>query len=187
MKKFTLFALALLAVAIPAFAAADFEIKKVEVNLVTTPEYQVNPPAKQVRSKKWIAIDVTFDAKPELTDEIQINYYVYFNKRLFYGQVNHVAIMKGRDLHSVAYISPSAIAQILQGRQLNLSDVENIAVTITAPGIGAAISEKTLKPGTGKWWEALKREEGFVLNKSQTPFAPLSWDYYEALKPAPTR
>ncbi len=186
MKKFTLFALALLVAVIPAFAA-EYDIKKIDVNLVSTPEYQVNPPAKQVRSKKWIAIDITFEAKPDFTDELQINYYVFFAKRLFYGQVTHVSIQKGRDLHSVAYISPSAIAEILQGRQLNLSDVENVAVTITKPGIGAAIAEKTLKPGTGKWWEAFKREEGFILNKSQTPFAPLSWDYYEALKPASTR
>ena len=159
-------------------------MKKVDVAFVSTPEYQVNPPAKQVRSQKWMVIDVTFDAKPDFTDELNLSYYVLFAKRLFVGHITHVSIQKGRELHSVAYISPKSIAQILEGHQPTAADLENVSVTIGKPGISEIISAKSWKPATGEWWAKLKQEEGFVLNKLQTPFAPLSWDYYEALKPA---
>lgn len=187
MKKIALFAMALLAAAAPVFSNPDFEIKKVDVAFVSTPEYNVNPPAKQVRPQKWMTVEVTFEAKPEFTDELSFNYYVLFAKRLFVGQVNHVSIQKGRDLHSVAYISPKAIAQILGGKLPTASDLENVSVTITKPGISAPIATGSFKPSRGEWWATMKQEPGFVVNKSETPFAPLSWDYYEALKPASSR
>ena len=186
MKKLALFALTLLVAAAPVFSA-DYDVKKVDVAFVDTPAYTVNPPAKQVRSQKWMAIEVSFDAKPDFTDELTFNYYVLFAKRLFVGQVHHVSIQKGRDLHSVAYISPKAIAQILGGRVPTTSDLENVSVTVTKPGISAPISVGSFKPARGEWWGTLKQEPGFVVNKSETPFAPLSWDYYEALKPASSR
>jgi len=186
MKKLALFALTLLTAAAPVFSQAnqEYQVKKVEVSFVTTPEYNVNPPAKQVRSQKWMAVDVTFDAKPEVTDELVFNYYILFNKRLFVGQVHHVSILEGRDLHSVAYMSPRAIAQILGKKQLTASDLENVSVTITKPGISAPVALGSYKPSRGEWWGTMKQEQGYVVNKSETPFAPLSWDYYEALKPA---
>ena len=188
MKKLTLSTLALFAAASTLLAASpEYDVKKVDVSFVSTPEYQVNPPAKQVRSQKWMVIDVTFDAKPEFTDELGLNYYVLFAKRLFVGHISHVSIQKGRELHSVAYISPKSIAQILGGKQPNGSDLENVSVTITKPGISETVSAKSWKPAVGEWWGRMKQEEGFVLNKLQTPFAPLSWDYYEALKPAASK
>lgn len=187
MKKLTLLAFMLLALGGRLFASADFDIKKVDVQFVTTPEYQVNPPAKQVRGQKWMVIEVSFDAKPDFTDALEFNYYVLFAKRLFVGHITHVSIQKGRELHSVAYLSPKAIAQILEGRQPTASDLENVSVTIGKPGISAPISAKSWKPSNGDWWASMKQEDGFVLNKSETPFAPLAWDYYEALKPAGAR
>ena len=184
MKKFTLFAFAISALASTVLAgSSEFDVKKVEVSFVTSPEFQTVPPAKPVRAQKWMVIDVTFDAKPEFTDQLDLNYYVLFAKRLFVGHISHVSIQKGRELHSVAYIAPKAIAQILSGKQPSPSDLENVGVSITKPGIAEAISSKSFRQATGEWWAKMKQEEGYVLNKSQTPFAPLSWDYYEALKP----
>lgn len=188
MKKLTLFAFTLLALAAPVFAATpDFDIKKVDVSFVATPEYTVTPQARLVRAEKWMVTEVTFDAKPDFTSDLVVNYYIYFAQRLFVGRVQHVSIMKGRDLHSVAYMSPKSLAVILNGKQLAPSDVVNVSVTITKPGIAAPISVKSWKPANGEWWASMKQEEGYVVNKSETPFAPLSWDYYEALKPAASR
>lgn len=190
MKPFTFAVLAFLFAAIPfshAQQRGEYEIKKVEVSFVDTPAYTVSPPARQVRAKKWMQIEVSFDSKADFTEELVFNYYIYFTKRLFVGRVHHVTIQKGRDLHSVAYMSPNAIADILRGKQLSPADVENVSVTITKPGIAAPISAKSWKPSTGEWWATMKQEEGFVVDKSQTPFAPLAWDYYEALKPTTTR
>lgn len=190
MKKVSLFALSLCAVASVAFAAEDYPIKKVDMALVNTPQYTVNPPAKQPRPGQWIAIEVAFDAAPELINELTFNYYVSFMAeptKVYVGRVSHVSIQKGRDLHSIAYISPKSISRILKGKTLTNADIENITVTITKPGMSAPISAKGLKPFNGEWWGSRQAEEGYVVNKSETPFAPLAWDYYEAIKPAGTR
>lgn len=188
MKTLTLIASTLLAFASPALAGAgDFEVKKVDVQFVLTPEYQVNPPVHQVRSAKWMMIEVAFDAQPDFTNELTLNYYILFAGRTLVGHVNHVSIAKGRDLHSVAFISPKAIAQITGGKPVTNSDLDNVTVTITSPGVSAPISAKSWKGAPGEWWATRKQEEGYVLNKSETPWAPLAWDYYEAVKPAASR
>src|SRR5690242_3215967 len=131
MKKLTLSACALLALVAPLFAAGpDFEIKKVDVQFVSSPEYTVSPPAKLVRSQKWMSVEVSFDAAPEFTDELTINYYILFAKQLYVGHVSHVSIQKGRDLHSVAFMTPKAIARALNGKAPTATDLENVAVTI---------------------------------------------------------
>lgn len=188
MKKAALFAFSMVVAAAPAFTQQqEYDIKKIDVSFVDTPAYQVNPPARQVRSQKWLAIEVTFEAKPDFTDELIFNYYIYFNKRLFVGQINHVTIEKGRELRSIAYMSPRSIRRIMEGQQVKPSDLENVAITIAKPGIPAPVASKSFKPSRGDWWTVIKQEPGFVLNKSETPFAPLSWDYYEDIKSSNTR
>ncbi len=36
--------------------------------------------------------------------------------------------------------------------------------------------------GDQQWWQNLQQVTGKVLNKNQTPFAPLIWDRYEQIK-----
>lgn len=187
MKKLALLALTLLSVLSIGHADDEFSIKKVDVQFIPSPDYQVNPPIHQSRAEKWMEIEVTFDVKPEFTDELTFTYYVLFAKRLLVGRVTHVSIQKGRDRRSVAYISPKSLSQLLEGKQLSASDIENVSVTVSKPGIAASLDARSWKPSNGEWWAALKQEEGFVLNKSETPYAPLFWDRYEALKSSSAR
>ena len=46
---------------------------------------------------------------------------------------------------------------------------------------GQIVAEKDLK-GTGEWWTQFQQINGYLLNKNETPFAPLYWDYYEPVK-----
>jgi len=199
MKKLTLLALTLLAYALPCLAApqtaGEFVVKKVEVEYVDTPEYQVNQPTKAAsptRQHKWVKVEVTFEAVPEFTEELAFNYYVLFAERLFVGRVTHVNILKGHELHSVMFMSPQTIARILtnsankrQAPVVSGLPITNISVAICKPGVSAPLAVGHYKKGAvGEWWASLKQEEGYLLNKTETPFAPLSWDYYEAIKPA---
>ena len=171
-------------------AAKEFEIKKVLIELSDTPMFQITGASqKQGRTGnpgKWVEIEVDFDAKPEFTDELVFNYYVFLNKRLFVGQVAHVNVEKGVGLHSVMYLSPRMIARITGGKTVNASEVI-ATVQITKPGIQMAVSEKSSKAVQPNWWASLKQETGFLVNKNETPFAPLYWDRYEAVKPASPR
>lgn len=190
MKKLTLLALMLMSLALPSLAA-DFAIKKIEVDTPVSPEYAVgNQPGIRWTPQKWVRLDVAFDAVPELTDELQFNYYVFMADRLLVGRVTHVSIAKGQGLHSVMYISPKAILRIMQKKQVQVSPqlITQVSVTIAKPGVAAPLAIGHFKTGAhGEWWTTMKQEEGFLMNKSETPFAPLAWDYYEAVKTAPAR
>jgi len=194
MNKFTLLALTLLTCAIPCLAVpgAEFSVKKVELSSPTSPDFQLggNDIGVKWTPQKWARLDVTFEAAPEWTDELMFTYYVLFGDRLLVGHVNHVNIAKGRDLHSVMYISPQAIMRIMQKKLVNMSTlpITQVTVTVSKPGVIAPLAIGNLKPaGTGQWWTTMKQEDGFLSNKSETPFAPLFWDYYEAVKSAPGR
>ena len=74
--------------------------------------------------------------------------------------------------------------------QLNLTAglITQVSVTITQPGVSAPLAVGHMKAGAqGEWWATLKQEEGFLINKNETPFAPTGWDYYEDIKPANQR
>jgi len=192
MNKFSLLALTLLAYAVPCLAVpgAEFAIKKVDLDYPLSPDYAVNQ-GLNIRwtPQKWAKMEVTFEAVPDNTDELVFNYYVLLANRLFVGHVTHVNIVKGHDLHSVMYISPKTLLRIMQ-RPTPIPNwpFEQVTVTITKPGVAAPLAMGNYK-GQGRvdWWSTLKQEEGFLLNKSETPFAPLYWDYYEAVKPAAVR
>ena len=190
MKKITLIALILSAFALPGFAA-EFAIKKIDVDNPISPDYTVpGQPAVRWTAQKWVRIETVFDAAPDLTDELQFNYYVYIADRLLVGRVTHVSVAKGQALHSVMYISPKSLLRIMQKKQVNIATlpITQVSVTITKPGVAAPLAVGHLKPGAqGEWWTTLKQEEGFLMNKTETPFAPLWWDYYESVKPTSAR
>ncbi len=189
MNKFSLIALTLLAFAAPCLAVpgAEYAIKKVEVQNPVSPEFGQNGSVRWT-PQKWVKMEVTFDANPEFTDELTFTYYALTtDNRLLVGRVNHVNILKGRDLHSVMYISPKSIVKILQHKPAATGELPlaQVTVTISKPGVAAPIAMGNLKGvGRGEWWATLKQEEGFLANKTETPFAPLFWDYYEAVKTA---
>ena len=93
-------------------------------------------------------------------------------------------------LHSVMYISPKTLMRVMQKKQINIAalPITQVTVTITKPGVAAVLAMGNLKgAGRAEWWTTMKQEEGFLINKSETPFAPLNWDYYETVKPAGMR
>jgi hypothetical protein len=60
--------------------------------------------------------------------------------------------------------------------------VQNIAVQIAQQG--AVKDELSLTRAPPRWYASLPQLAGFLLNKNETPFAPLYWDRYEQIKPA---
>ncbi|MCX6967122.1 MAG: hypothetical protein NTZ46_04970 [Verrucomicrobia bacterium] len=192
MNKFPLIALALLAFAPPCLAVpgVEYAIKKVEVQFPPSPDFGQNGTVRWT-PQKWVKMEVTFDASPEFTEELAFTYYALTTEnRLLVGRVNHVNITKGRDLHSVMYVSPKTVVKILQHKAASTGELPlaQVTVTISKPGVAAPIAIGNFKgAGRGDWWSTMKQEEGYLLNKTETPFAPLYWDYYESVKPAGAR
>lgn len=181
-------------------AGSDFSIVKITPDLVITPEYNVNfgPKNKKVtKNKEFLEAEVTFDWQPrdktaKFLDEVTINYFILLNNEsrenkngtLLAGSVTHVAIPNAKGLNSVMYVSPRTLERFFDGKPPTTASaaVKDIGVTITKQG--QLVAEGSWK-GRGQWWSSLQQVNGYVLNKSETPFAPLAWDYYEAIKSRP--
>jgi hypothetical protein len=178
----------------------DFAISKITPDMVTTAEYNFSfgPKNKKVqKNKDWLEVEVSFDwqpreKKPEFLDELTFNYYILLNNKsrenpqgtLLTGSVTHVAIPQAKAMNSVMYISPRTLERFFEGKipSSATSTVVDVGVTITKQG--QLVAESSWK-GRGQWWSTLQQVNGYVLNKNETPFAPLAWDYYEAIKARP--
>ena len=178
----------------------EFSITKVTPDLVTTPEYNVNfgPKNKRVsKNKEFLEVEASFDWQPKdrdakFLDEVTVNYYILLNNKsrenpegtLLAGSVTHVAIPAAKGLNSVMYVSPRTLERFFDGKLPTSasSAISDIGVTITKQG--QLVAEYVLK-GRGQWWNSMQQVNGYVLNKNETPFAPLVWDYYEAIKARP--
>ena len=160
----------------------DFKITKITRSLISAPQfaytggqsYQTN------QRDRWLQVEVEFTAAPELTDELTFKYYILFNGSLLTGEVTHVNIPAGRENRSVMYVPPRVLARFANNRPITENSCQNIAVQIVQQGTVKA--ETSLNRAAPQWFATLPQVSGFVLDKNQTPFAPLYWDRYEQIK-----
>ena len=148
------------------------------------------------RAKEWLEVEVTFEWQPRLrdpkyADELTFNYFILLkNKSALYpqgtllvGSVTHTSIPQERDMHSVVYVSPRTLERFFDGRVPGNVDQSLVDIGVTVTRQGQEVASTSWKSRSGSWWPQFPQTPGFVLNKSETPFAPLAWDYYEAIKP----
>jgi hypothetical protein len=162
--------------------ASEFHINKITKNLISTPQYQYSG-AEQYQANqrdRWLEVEVEFTATPEWTDELTFKYYILFNGTLLTGEVTHTNIPAGRDDRSVMYISPRTLERFASNRSITANMFQNIAVQIVQQG--AVKDQLSLTRASAQWFNTIPQVSGFVLNKNETPFAPLYWDRYEQIK-----
>lgn len=183
MKAFVLSLLAITGLAATSFGqarAGDVKIEKISPAVVKTPEFSLaSGGTKRSKNLDWLEVEVEFSTAPEMTDELSFTYKILVNGKLLVGTVDHVDIPKGRDHYSVAYVAPRALDKIMNGKNLTPASIQGVWVDVTKQG--QVIASHPLTPKVPN----LPQETGKVLNKSQTPFAPLYFDRYEALKATP--
>jgi hypothetical protein len=161
----------------------DFRLTKITKNFVSTPQFTYSG-AEQYQANqrdRWLEVEVEFAAAPDFTDELTFKYFILLNGRLLTGEVTHVNVAAGRENRSVMYVSPRTLARFMGNRALTPNAVQNIAVQILQQG--AIKDEMSSTRTAGQWYAGLPAVNGFVLNKNETPFAPLYWDRYEEIKP----
>lgn len=183
MKTFSVFSCALAALGLCASAQApigpgSIKLGKVQPEVVKTPEFNVTGgPQKRSKTGQWLEVEVEFETKPEDIDELTFKYTILVEKRLLDGEVTHVNIPKGRDHFSVVYVSPRSLEKLTGGKALNGGSIENVWVEVSKQG--QVLDKASFKPGVPP---NLPHQAGMVLNKDETPFAPLFYDRYEAIK-----
>ena len=156
----------------------EFQITKISKNLIPTRDYGPGK-YRAEPNVQWLEVEVEFNAAPEWTDELTLKYYILFNGRLLTGEVTHVNISGGLN-RSVMYVLPVALTRFGGNRPLMPNIFQNVAVQIVQGG--AVKNELSLARAPGQWFAALPPITGFVLNKNETPFAPLYWDRYPQIK-----
>ncbi len=163
-------------------AATDFQITKITKNLISTPQFTYGGGEQHPTNQRdrWLEVEVEFAAAPALTDELTFKYYILFNGNLLTGEVTHVNIPAGRERRSVMYVLPRALDRFGNNRPITANSCQNIAVQIVQQG--AVKDELNLVRAQPQWYANMSQVSGFVLNKNETPFAPLYWDRYELIK-----
>lgn len=164
--------------------ASEFQITKITKNLISSPQFTYTG-AQQYQAnlrEMWLEVEVTFNAAPEVTDDLTLKYYILINGKILSGEVTHTNVLGGRDRRSVMYIPPRALARFNNNRPVTAVTVQNIAVQIMQGG--AAKDEGSLNRAPAQWFTSIPAVSGFVLNKNETPFAPIYWDRYEQIKTA---
>jgi hypothetical protein len=164
-------------------AARSLSIKDISGGKMMTPEYQIKrSQVMSARTREWFQIVTTYDTDPDWLDDVQFVYYVLVKSKspadkgpplsVFKGEVSYINVQKGRH-KSDMFLHPSTLARY--------GDVQAIAVLVNVQGRLVAMEGKP--PTTERWWEKLAPQEGYLLNRLQTPFAMLYFDDYEAVKP----
>ena len=160
----------------------EFQITKISRNLITAPQFTYTG-AQQYQANqrdRWLEVEVDFSASPEFTDELTFKYFILVNGKLLTGEVTHTNIAGGRDIRSVMYVSPKTLARVMGNRPLAPNAVQNIAVQLVQQGaVKHELSAERTQPN---WYATMPQIAGLVLNKNETPFAPLYWDRYEQIK-----
>lgn len=185
MKILSLFACALIALTLQAGAQAPqpvvpgaLKIGKITPALTKTPEYTLKSGGeKRSKNGDWLEVEVEFETKIDEVDEITFQYLIMIENKLLDGSVTHVSIPKGREHYSVMYVSPRALEKLSGGKPVNAGSIQNVWVIATKQGqlIDQAAIKNVAIPNVPKVM-------GMVLNKMETPFAPLYFDRYEAIK-----
>lgn len=163
-------------------SGGEFQVTKISRNLITAPQFTYTG-AQQYQANqrdRWLEVEVEFSAAPEFTDELTFKYFILINGKLLTGEVTHTNIAAGRDVRSVMYVSPKTLARVMAGRPLAPNAIQNIAVQIVQQG--AVKHELSAERAAPNWYATLPQVAGLVLNKNETPFAPLYWDRYEQIK-----
>lgn len=188
---------------------AEIEVTGVTADYVTTPDFsfQYGPKGKKTKNRDWLEIETTFNwqprpgpTTPRFLDELTFNYYVLLNNpnfrdpatgnqakpTLLVGRSVLTAVAAGKGLKTVVYISPRTLDRFFDGKQPATANaaVKEVTVTVTRGGqLVGYLSQGKFAPD---WWNQFQPNvSGYILNKNETPFAPLAWDYYEPLKAQP--
>jgi hypothetical protein len=171
-------ALAALSLSASAQAPMGIKINKIQPAVIKSPDYQINGgPQKRTVYGSWLEVEVDFTTVPEMIDELTFKYTILFENNLLDGEVTHVNIPAGRDHFSVMYVAPRTLLRLTGGKPLSPAMIQNVWVSVTKQG--QVLDATSFKPGQ---MPNLPHIGGLVLNKNETPFAPLFYDRYETIK-----
>lgn len=155
-------------------------IRKVEMTKVKTPDYSSSINEAITTLGDWTKVLVRFDTEADWTDQLEMRFYIVVKNpktaayTMFTGTYVYSDIPKGRGHQAAVFLRPRTIERY--------GAAERSAVEIYSKGelIAAGSFPDDNKP----WWRTatVRSVEGYVIERSQTPFANIASDNYEIPK-----
>jgi hypothetical protein len=153
--------------------------------LERTPVFNATGSSAARRPREWVHFAVSVDTAPEWIDELTFTYHVITQIQgetqfsLYQTTVRYADIPRGQDHQSSVFLLPSATERF--GVPIAM------AVEIAHGGeVVAADSVSSLAALEGEWWKNPRvtdspnvvKRDGYLLDRSRTPFALINWDEY---------
>jgi len=174
------------------------DVKSVKIDQQFTPQIQaINVVDKRWRPKTWIEIEGVFDIKLA-TDlggrkgslaSMSVTYFIGLNQKtddgkniVLTGTVNYRDVPADSPGIGLAFVSPSTLKRILQKDNGGKGDVQAFGCEVTVGGTRLGFASSA----GGPWWfdtatqglsDKYSFQDGTVLPKAKTPFAPFWGDY----------
>lgn len=143
--------------------------------------------SRRSATREWVELGVQYDTQPEWIDEVSLSYFVLLRHArnnpeftLLKGSVTYLDVARGASHLGVAYVRPAALARY--------GEVAAVAVEVRVKGeVLDTLSIGRLaagKPLPSDWWKSPNfiPKDGYIVEKSKTPFVLVNFDEYEALK-----
>ena len=164
-------------------AREGVSVKLLEITKIRTPDFSYSGSSSEANTTpgEWTKILVRFDTEADWTDQLEMRFYIAVKNpknsayTMFTGAYVYSDIPKGRGHQVAVYLRPRTTE-----RYGNM--VDQAAVEVYSKG--EVVSLRSFPEGNNPWWRTatVRSVEGYVLDRSQTPFANIAGDNYETPK-----
>lgn len=157
---------------------------------IKTPDFQVRNISRSAKPPAdWYVMTVEYDTQPEWIDELTFNYFIVTEAQrdgapvyyLFQHTVRYGDIERGRSHLSTVFLRPSTLKRY----------GEPVVAALEVMHLGQVVASGSQGQGLrlpDKWWTnaqvtgRMTSMAGYLLDRSQTPFALVNIDDYEVIK-----
>jgi len=173
-------------------------VNDININYIRSPKFEDTSDSRaKPRDREWLQVRCEYetdDGRGGWIDEVTLEWSVAVVPKsgkpvICKRQVTYVDIADGNH-HAVMYIRPGFMRRYYEDRRIGNRDVA-VYVEARIPGANPATYEYSKGKMPREWWRyeepqvVVKQTE--LLNRMETPFAPLDYDFYEHIKVEPRR
>jgi len=151
-----------------------------EISKSRTPDFSYSGSSSEANLTpgEWAKILVRFDTEAEWTDQLEMKFYIVVKHAktmaytMFTGAYVYSDIPRGRGHQAAVYLRPRTM-----DRYGNM--VDQAAVEVYSKG--EVVSLRSFPESNKPWWRTsnVRSVEGYLLDRSQAPFANIAGDNYE--------
>ncbi len=178
----------------------QLEVKKLRVTERETPEYEDELSQGRGSEMDWLMILLEYDtavSRGEYTDELRFSWSVGIIPKgerpiVMKREVSYIDVEAGSRHYAVMYVRPRFLVRYYGDERVRRNDIK---VFLEVQDHNGEVIQRFHYPESSPkpvrkdvfWWQLpepqIRRFDGELLTRLDTPFAPLEFNYYEYIKP----